>query len=93
MHEVVNDACVGLIEGRKEFVDTFEHDDKYLYDELISVDDSDAEINDDENYPQYNKKAKSEHVILEIGMEFANLDTFKDAIRDYNINLGKLVSF
>ena len=28
--EVVDDTCIGLIEGRKEFVDTFENDDKHL---------------------------------------------------------------
>ena len=56
--EVMDDACIGLIEGKKEYVDTFENDDKYLFDELISMSNSEDEIDDDENYSQYKKKVK-----------------------------------
>ena len=91
--KMINDTCIGLIKGRKKFVDTFENDDKNLFNELIIVNGFRDEIDNYENYPQYNKKAKLRHVILEIGMEFLDLDKFKGVIRDYNINLRRLVSF
>jgi hypothetical protein len=40
-------------------------------------------------YPQFNEAAKFGNVHIEVGMEFDNLATFKAALRDYTIHLGR----
>ena len=40
-------------------------------------------------FPQFTEGAEFGQVVLELGMEFPDLITFKEAVRDYNINLGR----
>ena len=46
---------------------------------------------DDEKavFPIFNPNSTFGQVHLELGMEFENLDLFKDALRDYTIHLGR----
>ena len=51
-------------------------------------------ITDDEDdekavFPIFNPNSTFGQVHLELGMEFENLDLFKDALRDYTIHLGR----
>ena len=39
------------------------------------------------------KKAQFGHVVVKLGKEFLSLDTFKDAIKDYNIYLRRPIYF
>ncbi|KAI9083176.1 hypothetical protein K1719_034909 [Acacia pycnantha] len=49
----------------------------------------DDEEHDSETLAQFNEKAEFGHVYLELGMEFVSLQQFKDAVKDYNISLGR----
>ncbi|KAI9072296.1 hypothetical protein K1719_045740 [Acacia pycnantha] len=50
---------------------------------------SDDEEHDSETLARFNEKAELGHVYLELGMEFVSLQQFKDAVKDYNISLGR----
>ena len=41
-----------------------------------------------EVFPQFNECSKFGNV-LEVGMEFSNLEIFKETVRDYTIELGR----
>ena len=71
-----------------------EGDDSYHSEQLkspISTDDEDD--NGKKVFPQFNEAAKFGNVHLELGMKFGNLATFKSAVKDYNIHLGREVKW
>lgn len=71
-------------------------DDLWRSEELQTPDEDQTESEEDaekEVFPQFNSQAKFGHVDLELGMEFNSLDDFKQAVRDYNINLGREIKW
>ncbi|GAU46358.1 hypothetical protein TSUD_325000 [Trifolium subterraneum] len=68
--------------------------DSYHSEELkspISTDDEDD--SGKRVYPQFNEAAKFGDVHIELGMEFGNLETFKAAVGDYTIDLGRVIKW
>lgn len=59
----------------------------------------DATLLEDENqtenpeFPKFNESTKFGHVNLELGMLFTNLQSFKTAVKDYNIHLGREIKW
>ncbi|PKI39240.1 hypothetical protein CRG98_040369 [Punica granatum] len=80
-------------QAREEDVEPFnKKEDGCHIDELESLTGSDDE--DDEKKPvKFNEKAPYGEVHLELEMVFKTLDLFKEAVKDYNIYLGRVVQF
>lgn len=44
-------------------------------------------------YPQFDTSSRFRHVQFELGMKFDNIALFKDAVKDYTINIGREVKW
>lgn len=63
--------------------------DSWHSEELKSPISTDDEDDEKVVFPIFNPNSTFGQVHLELGMEFENLDLFKDALRDYTIHLGR----
>ncbi|GAU48741.1 hypothetical protein TSUD_192400 [Trifolium subterraneum] len=68
-----------------------EDDDLYHSEELKSPISTDDEDDGKHVFPQFNESAVFGEVQLEEGMEFPTLAVFKQAVKDYNINISREV--
>ncbi|GAU40756.1 hypothetical protein TSUD_26360 [Trifolium subterraneum] len=66
-----------------------EDDDLYHSEELKSPISTDDEDDGKHVFPQFNESAVFGEVQLEEGMEFPTLAVFKQAVKDYNINISR----
>ncbi|KAH1254757.1 hypothetical protein GmHk_04G011133 [Glycine max] len=93
------DVDVDVRVGREWWSDIPEYNDEVQEDEAEPVGyeseklDSPRSSNDEggfekEVFPQFNECSKFGNV-LEVGMEFSNLEIFKETVRDYTIELGR----
>ncbi|KAI4305224.1 hypothetical protein L6164_028605 [Bauhinia variegata] len=64
-------------------------DDVYLSEELHTLEGSEDEGKEKTRWPQFNPNVGYGHVRFKLGMEFANLDQFREVVRDYAIHKGK----
>ncbi|KAL5194253.1 hypothetical protein HKD37_20G056356 [Glycine soja] len=94
------DVDVDVRVGREWWSDIPEYNDEVQQDEAKPVGyeyeklDSPRSFDDEggfekEVFPQFNECSKFGSVHLEVGMEFSNLEIFKEAVRDYTIELGR----
>ena len=94
------DEDVDVRVGREWWSDILEYNDEVQEDEAEPVGYESKKLDsprssDDEGgfekevFPQFNECGKFGNVHLEVGMEFSNLEIFKEAVRDYTIELGR----
>jgi len=70
-----------------------DNEDSWVSERIRSPRDSDNEANSEEQFPQYNPEAKFGNVSLELGMEFATMEAFKQGMRDYTIQKGREIKW
>ena len=75
----------------KEFMNTFMSKDKYIPKELVNLDRSSDKEHKSIKYPQFNITTKVGFISIKLGVEFGTLRLFKEAMKDYNIFLGRPV--
>lgn len=78
-----------------EGIGSEEESDNYHSEELRSPISSDDENDGNERpvFPQFKEGAQFGQVHLEVGMEFATMNTFKKALKDYTIYHGREIKW
>ncbi|RYR56409.1 hypothetical protein Ahy_A05g022118 [Arachis hypogaea] len=86
-------VIVPIHEGNADGVDKGgENEFQYESEDLHSLPESDDE-NGVSVFPQHNPEARFGQVRLELGIEFATMQEFKDVVKKYNIQMGREVFF